>query len=127
MSYFLSQLMQSFKHELPRSLVLVPKWDLALVPHTLTRHPYEPLSWISFKHVTSKTIFFLLLASAGRRGDIHAIDPKRMTVSSTAVILPGYLMKVSSTTGGQTRFTPIVVRHLSAIINEAAELSLCLP
>ncbi len=127
-SFHLTQLIKSFKADRPRSRVVHPKWDLALVLSMLTKPPYEPLSQAPFKDLAAKTVFLLLLASSRRRGDIHAIDPKRVTFMKDAAILvpcPGYLPKIRSTAEGQTRYQPIVVRSLRALTNDEDELSLC--
>jgi len=132
-SYHLTQLMKSFKAERPRSLVVLPKWDLALVLSMLTKPPYEPIQRSSFKDLAAKTVFLLLLASSRRRGDIHAIDPRRLTFTkrgavTTGVVLepfPGYLPKVGSTAEGQRRYQPIVVKSLNALTADESELALC--
>ena len=127
-SYHLTQLMKSFKAERPRSLVVHPKWDLALVMSMLTKPPFEPLQQASFRDLGAKTVFLLLLASSRRRGDIHAIDPKRVTFTDRGVVLvpcPGYLPKISSTAEGQRRYQPIVIRRLNALTADQSELTLC--
>ena len=70
----LASLLKSFAMERPRTAVLLPKWDLALVLRSLTKGPYEPLSQASLKFLTLKTVFLLAFASAARRGEIHAWD-----------------------------------------------------
>lgn len=124
----ISQLLKNFQLNRPKPLVSVPKWDLTLVLRVLSRQPYEPLSDIDFKRLAMKTVFLLLLASARRRGDIYAIDPRRITYTDRAAILfpfPGYLPKVTSTAEGQERFKPIVIRQLSNVTPDPAELVLC--
>jgi integrase len=106
----------------------VPKWDLNLVLRALSKPPFHPIGSSAPVFLTQKTVFLLLLATARRRGDIHAIDPKRVTFTPTGVVLepcPGYLPKVMSTAEGQVRYAPIVVKSLSALTNDPNELSLC--
>ncbi|MDJ0933721.1 hypothetical protein [Breoghania sp.] len=77
---------------------------------------------------SAKTVFLLLLASARRRGDIHAIDPRRVTFTRAGVILepyPGYLPKIRSTAEGEARYQPIVIRPLSPFTDDPGELALC--
>ena len=128
-SYHLTQLLKSFKVDRPRSLVVHPKWDLALVLSMLSKPPYEPLQRASFKDLSAKTVFLLLLASSRRRGDIHAIDPKRVTITTAGhailVPCPGYLPKIRSTAEGQSRYQPILIRSLSSLTTDEAELTLC--
>lgn len=127
-SYPLISLLKSFKAERPRSVVTFPKWDLALVLRVLSKDPYEPIASAAPIHLTRKTVFLLLLASARRVGDIHAIDPRRMVVRQNTVILepyPGYLPKIASTAEGQPRYTPIVIRSLRSLTTDSDELVLC--
>lgn len=127
-SYCISQLMKSFRVDRPRSLVVLPKWDLALVLRVLSRTPYEPLHSIAFKNLSSKTVFLLLLATARRKGDVHAIDPKRITYSGHNVILhtlPKYIPKVRANAEGEARYAPMVVRGLASFASDAADLTLC--
>ena len=51
----LSHLFKNMEREVPRSISLVPKWDLAQVLKALTEAPFEPLRKASLKHVTHKT------------------------------------------------------------------------
>ena len=127
-SYHVSRLLRSFRAERPRSLVTFPRWDLNLVLRVLSRPPFSPVDPVNPFFRSAKTVFLLLLASARRRGDIHAIDPRRVTFTPRGVVLtphPGYLPKIRSTAEGESRYSPIVVRPLSAITDDPAELSLC--
>jgi len=129
-AYPITQLVKNFKAERPRAIRTTPKWDLALVLHLLSHPPYEPLEEISFARLTYKTVFLLLLASARRRGDIHAIDPERVTfrTDGKAVILetvPNYVPKVRANAEGHERYMPIVIRALSSYATEPADLALC--
>jgi integrase len=128
-SFHVDQLLKSFKLERPRSVVTVPKWDLNLVLRTLTKPPYHPVvPGLDPMFMSSKTVFLLLLASARRRGDIHAIDPNRITFTRTGVILepsPRYLPKVLSTAEGEARYLPIVIKSLGLLTDDPDELALC--
>ena len=127
-SFHVEQLLKSFRAERPRSLRKFPRWDLNLVLRTLSRPPYHPVDLANPIFHSSKTVFLLLLASARRRGDIHAIDPNRVTFTRTGVVLeptPRYLPKVLATAEGEARYAPIVVKSLSSLTNDPDELSLC--
>ncbi len=127
-SHAIHQLLDSFKIERPRSVVVLPKWDLALVLRVLTKPPYEPIGSIDFKNLAAKTVFLLLLATSRRRGDIHAIDPKRVIFKTNYAILeplPGYIPKVRANAEREARYQPMVVRSLTTITNDQAELTLC--
>jgi hypothetical protein len=127
-SYQIEQLLKSFEVERPRSVVAFPRWDLALVLRVLRHRPYEPLETAQPVFLARKTVFLLLLASARRRSDVHAIDPSRITYTSSGVILepfPGYLPKVAATAEGGARYLPIVIRKLSELTHDPDELLLC--
>ncbi len=127
-SYHVTQLLRSFRADRPRSAVVFPKWDLNLVLRVLSRPPFHPVEGADPFCLSAKTAFLLLLASARRRGDIHAIDPKRVTFTSSAAILepsPRYLPKIRTTAEGEARYAPIVIRALTSITQDRTELSLC--
>ncbi len=127
-SYHVSRLLRSFRVERPRSCFTFPRWDLNLVLRVLARPPFSPVDPTKPLWRSAKTVFLLLLASARRRGDIHAIDPRRITFTRTGAILepfPGYLPKIRSTAEGESRYQPIVIRSLSAITDDPGELALC--
>ena len=127
-SHAIHQLLDSFKVDRPRSVIVLPKWDLALVLRVLSQPPYEPIESIDFKNLSAKTVFLLLLATSRRKGDIHAIDPNRITVTRSGVILetlPGYIPKVRANAEREARYLPMVVRKLSSITNDSSELTLC--
>ena len=127
-SFQITALLKGFEADRPRPRHELPKWDLSLVLRALTLPPYEPLAEASPLHLTLKAVFLLLLASARRVGDIHAIDPRRTVVSPTAMILQpkaGYIPKSASTAEGQDRYSPIVVRRLSNLASEPEDMKLC--
>jgi integrase len=127
-SFHLGQLLKNFKAERPRSVHRVPKWDLNLVLRALSKPPFHPIATSVPALLSQKTVFLLLLASARRRGEIHAIDPNRVTFTRTGVVLvphPGFLPKVISTAEGEARYAPIVIKNLDAVTIDPDELSLC--
>ena len=127
-SFHATQLLRSFRAERPRSAVVFPRWDLNLVLRVLTRPPFHPADRDRPFFILAKTAFLLLLASARRRGDIHAIDPNRVTFTASTAILepcPRYLPKVRSTAEGEARYAPIVIRALRSSTAGPEELALC--
>ena len=128
-SITIDRLFRSFKLERPRAVHTFPRWDLNLVLRFLKRPEYHSDKINDYPlFFSSKVAFLLLLASARRCGDIHAIDPKRITFTSSAVILtpyPGYLPKALAVAEGMPRYEPIVIRNLSAITSDPDELLLC--
>ena len=61
------------KLQRPRVMPVLPQWDLGIVLEALSKPPYEPLRETSLKHLTLKTVFFLAVASAGRRSELQAL------------------------------------------------------
>ena len=125
----INRLFRSFKLERPRAVHAFPRWDLNLLLRFLKRPEYHADKISEYPlYFSSKVAFLLLLASARRCGDIHAIDPRRVTITRSAVILtpfPGYLPKASTVAEGQVRYEPIVIRDLSAVTVDPDELLLC--
>ena len=122
------ELLANFRLERPRAVVTVPKWDLNIVLRFLRDRPEFHPKNISrcHKYYVQKTVFLVLLATARRCQDIHAMDPKRVSESTRAVIVPlypGYLPKVRSAAEGESRFSPISVKKLCEV--EQEELLLC--
>jgi len=75
----LSDLSTWMHRERPRGNNSVPPWDLKLVLLALQEPPFEPIQdpdKVSLKHLTWKTAFLTLLASGGRRGEVHALEYK---------------------------------------------------
>jgi hypothetical protein len=104
------------------------QWDLNLVLRVLRKTPYEPLARVDKLRLTRKCAFFLLLASARRVSDVHAIDPRRITYRTDHVKLmpnPRYLPKIRSTAEGEERSKPIIIQRLSSVTNDPEELTLC--
>ena len=69
----ISDMIASMELQRPRITPVFPQWDLGLVFEALSKSPYEPLREASFKHLTLKTVFLLVMASAGRRSELHAL------------------------------------------------------
>jgi len=58
---YLSDLIKSFYLDTPKSVYDVPKWDLNLVLSMLCIDRFEPITEISLKNLTLKTVFSLVL------------------------------------------------------------------
>ena len=127
-AFEITALLKSFSAEKPRKINTFPRWDLSLILRALVEPPYEPLTAASPLHLTQKAVFLLLLASARRVGDIHALDPRRMVIKDRALILQPhalYIPKVASTAEGEKWYSPIVVRRLSNLATDEEDLKLC--
>ena len=68
----LTRILDSFHRDRPKGRRGIPSWNLSLVLHQLSKAPFEPLKEASLKHLTSKTVFLLVLGSGKRRSEIHA-------------------------------------------------------
>ncbi len=119
----------SFKAERPRTINRVPKWDLGLVLRYLREPMFHPSRIVNNPMLFSqKTAFLTLLALARRCSEVHAMDPRRFSVTDRAVIVPpfpGFLPKIRSTAEGAVRYSPMVIRKLSALTDDPEELLLC--
>ena len=62
----------------PRLTSVLLQWDLGIVLEALSKPLYEPLKDSFLKHLTLKTAFLLVMASAGRRSEPQALvfDPQ---------------------------------------------------
>jgi len=75
----LTDLLSWMHRRRPKSSKVIPPWDLKLVLLALQEPPFEPLqdaNAVSLQHLTWKTVFLTLLASGGRRGEVHALEYK---------------------------------------------------
>ncbi|XP_070196639.1 uncharacterized protein [Littorina saxatilis] len=102
-----------------KSRTPVPKWDLLLVMEFLRSADFEPLRDASFANLTRKSLFLLLLASARRGSEIHALSGNSDDISFesdgsvTLRFRPEFLAKNQA----PERASPLVhVRPLSTIL-----------
>lgn len=128
----LSQLIKAFERQRPKTLRLLPQWNLALVLDMLRRPPFEPLQEASMQFLSWKTAFLLTLASGKRRSEMVYIDYRRVTKSLdnlqySLLPVPGFVPKVRETAEGHEFFNPIVILSLKPYVSsaEVEELLLC--
>jgi hypothetical protein len=101
----------------PRNPPVIPSWSLSLVLQVLGDKPFEPLSSISMKLLTLKTVFLIAAASARRRSEIHALSAEddRFVVSGEGLkLLPriNFLAKNQSLKyPGQPIILPALTRY----------------
>ena len=69
----ISDMIASMELQRPRVTPVLPQWDLGTVLEALSKSPYEPLREALLKHLTSKTVFLLAMASAGRRSELQVL------------------------------------------------------
>ena len=94
----LHDLLRSFQADAPIREVRPPSWDLNVVLSFLRSSSFEPLTTISLKVLTRKTLFFLSLATANRVGEIPALS-RRVSFSLSAAGLsygPEFVAKPES-------------------------------
>ena len=94
----LHDLLRSFQAEAPIRGVRPPSWDLNVVLTFLRSSSFEPLTTISLRDFTRKTLFLLSLATAKRVGEIQALS-RRVSFSSSAAGLsyvPEFVAKTES-------------------------------
>ena len=113
----LHNLLKSFLRERLRALQPFPAWDLPFVLFSLVKEPFEPLSKISLKLLTFKTVFLSLLAAGCRRGEIHAINYSTVNHSPnwTNVVLhpvPGFISKTQLKSKGASALKLISIPWL---------------
>ena len=94
----LHDLLRSFQAEAPIREGRPPSWDLNVVFTFLRSSSFEPLTTISLRDLTRKTLFLLSLATAKRVGEIQALS-RRVSFSSSAAGLsyvPEFVAKTES-------------------------------
>ena len=70
----ISQVIRAIFHRTPSSKRLAPSWSINDVLATLAEAPYEPLGDAPLELLTHKTLFLVAVASARRRGCLHALS-----------------------------------------------------
>ena len=70
----ITMLLRSFSRSVDPVELHPPAWDVALVLQRLTGAPYEPLRMCEERFLAQKTLFLLVLASAKRIGELHALS-----------------------------------------------------
>ena len=94
----LHDLLHSFQVEAPIREVRPPSWDLPTVLNYLRFSSFEPLSTISLRDLTRKTLFLISLATAKRIGELQALS-RRVSFSSSSAGLayvPEFVAKTES-------------------------------
>ena len=94
----LHDLPRSFQVEAPIWEVRPPSWDLPTVLNYLRSSSFEPLSSISLRDLTRKTLFLISLATAKRVRELQALS-RRVSFSSSSAGLsyvPEFVAKTES-------------------------------
>ncbi|XP_068111872.1 uncharacterized protein [Hyperolius riggenbachi] len=94
---YIVRFFQALRRLKPSIRSRVPAWDLNTVLQGLCESPFEPLSQVSDKFLTLKTIFLLAITTARRIGELQALSIKepycvisedRVTLRPDAAFLP---------------------------------------
>ncbi len=116
----LSSLLAQFAIERPRAHNLAPPWDLALVLRALHFWPFEPLAKAPLWALTWKTVFLTALATAKRRGELHAFLHRVLHPDSWAHVTlvpdPVFVAKTEKPGRPETRLQEVTVRSLGAYV-----------
>ena len=95
----ISELIKVFEIQRPIQRSLAPKWDLACVLSSLCKDTHEPLHKASLLHLTMKTAILLMMATAKRVSEIHALamDTEHLDKTDGSVFLRtlGFLQKIN--------------------------------
>ena len=113
----IARLISSFHRDKPKCIRILPKWDLTLVLHQLTKAPFEPLEECPIKFLTWKTVFLLALASGKRQSEIHSWtiegllnleDWEQVQLSPS----PSFIAKNQLAREGPSAVAPVVIPSL---------------
>ena len=112
----LSMFFRSFSKSCSPTDLRPPAWDVALVFQSLTSPPYEPLKTVEERFLTHKTLFLIALASAKRKGELHALSYRVFhSVSWKEVsfgFVPGFVAKTQDQSSLDQRFQSFTVPAL---------------
>ena len=116
-SVVVSYLLDSFKRSAPALTIQAPSWDPFLV-FCFLRDQCEPLSTLSFKLLTYKTVFLLGLALASRVSGLHALSGRATDIefdndSVTLHFVPEFRAK---TQPAECPHSPMRVPRLTSIL-----------
>ena len=125
-SSIIRDLLRSFRLERPSVPLRAPPWDLSLVLRFLRSSSFEPLSVVSLRQLTKKTLFFLSLAIAQRLGELQAVS-RSVSFSGPDIHL-SFLPEFRAKTESEANCLPrsFVVRSLVSFVGDLEEeLLLC--
>ena len=112
----LSMLFRSFSRCVPQGELRPPAWDVALVLQSLTGPPYEPLRTVDERYLSHKMLFLLVLASAKRVGELHAlsfrVSHSEGRSESSFRFVPGFVAKTQDASSHNLRFEGFCVPTL---------------
>lgn len=126
---YLRHLMEAFFKRRPRSLQVVPAWNLAAVLHALTKSPFEPPHQVPIKYLAWKTLFLTALASGKRRSEIHALtdDYERGEFWEKIILRPklSFLAKAHTENNPRGEFISVTIPALTSVGDNDPDRTLC--
>ena len=110
----LTHLLDIFHRDKPKGRQGVPTWNMSLVPHQLTKAPFEPMRKAPLKHLIFKTGFLLVLGPGKRRSEVHAwlyknIQHQENWSKVSLYPSPIFLSKNQLARKGPTCVAPVVI------------------
>ena len=119
-----TMLVRSFLRSVDSVELRPPAWDVALVLQSLTGAPYEPL-----RTCDERTLFLLVLASAKRIGELHAlsfrVSHSRNWGEVSFSFVPGFVAKTQDPSSLAPRFEGFTVPALPNARNNRNGRLLC--
>ena len=116
----LGSLLAQFSIERPRRHNLAPPWDLALVLRTLHFWPFEPLARAELWALTFKTVFLTALATAKRRGELHAFLHRVLHAENwshvTLIPDPLFIAKTEKPGKPETSLQEVTLKSLGSFV-----------
>ena len=121
--------LRSFSRSVDPVELLPPAWDVALVLQSLTGVPYEPLRTCDERFLAQKILFLLVLASAKRIGELHALSYRvshsRNWGEVSFSFVPGFVAKTQDPSFLAPRFEGFTVPALPNARNNRNGRLLC--
>ena len=118
----LHRLLSSVHRDRPKSSRNLPKWNLSVVLHELTKVPFEPMKDTDLKHLTLKTAFLLALASSKRRSEIYAWVANKVSNRGQwekVALFPSsdFIAKNQLAREGSQSVSPVTIPALTTIVD----------
>ena len=124
-SVILSELLASFRLEIPPVVNPVPRWYLDVVLRYLRSDIFEPLASVSFRLLSMKTLFLVSLATAKRVSELQACCSSVGWREGNAVLsyVPSFRAKTESASNPLPRY--FEVKGLSDLVGQEPERFWC--
>ena len=125
----ITMLLRSFSRSLDPVELRPPAWDVALVLQSLIGAPYEPLRTCDEHFLAQKMLLLLVLASAKRIGELHALSYRVSHTRNWGEVsfsfVPGFVAKTQDPSSLAPRFEGFSVPALPNARNNRNGRLLC--